>query len=168
MGQRTLEACVRRGRTTWRRGRGERGAAALEFAFVVPIFLILVFGVIQYGLYFFSMQSGTSAVGEATRRMTVGDCQTSASVRTLVYNRLGSATTASAASGVTVTQTYTKADGTTSMSAPGEIGGTVTLKVSYPSINLSFPLIPVPDGGTVTRSATARIEDVTESAVGAC
>ena len=49
----------------------------------MPIFLVLVFGVIQYGLYFWSMQAGTAAVGEAVRRMTVGDCQTDAQVQTL-------------------------------------------------------------------------------------
>lgn len=157
-----------RGRITRRRGRGEDGSSALEFAFIVPIFLTLVFGVIQYGLYFYSMQSGTSAVGEATRRMTVGDCQTSGSIQTMLLNRLGSATTASAPSGVSVTRSYTKADGTTTMAAPGEIGGTVTLTASYPSLNLNFPLIPVPNGGTVNRSATARIEDITASSAGAC
>lgn len=157
-----------RGRTTKRAERGDRGAAAVEFAFVVPIFLALVFGVIQYGLYFYSMQSGTSAVGEATRRMTVGDCQTSAGLKTFMRGRLGKATTATLDSQVTVTTTYTKADGTTIMAAPGEIGGTVTLLARYPSLDLNFPLIPVPDSGFVTRSATARIEDVTASSPGAC
>jgi hypothetical protein len=34
-------------------------------------------------------------------------------------------------------------------------------------VNLHFPLIPIPNGGNVTRSATARIEDVT-SMTGGC
>ena len=157
-----------RGLSTERRRRGERGAAALEFAFVVPIFLILVFGVIQFGLYFYSMQSGTSAVGEATRRMTVGDCQSTGSLQTMLFNRLGSATTAQSGAGITVTPGYTKADGTTAMAAPGEIGGTVKLTVTYPSLDMDFPLIPTPNNGVVTRSATARIEDVTASTAGAC
>ena len=144
-----------------RERRGQRGASAVEFALVAPIFIWLILGIIQYGFYFFAMQSGTSAVGEVTRRMTVGDCQSSGEVQNLVYNRLGSATVASSASGVSVSRTYTEADGTTSMASPGQIGGTVTLTATFPTVNLHFPLIPLPNSGNVTRSATARIEDVT-------
>lgn len=141
--------------------RRESGAAAVEFALVAPIFLYVLIGIIQYGFYFYAMQAGTSAVGEVTRRMTVGDCQTSGQVQTLLYGRLGAATTATSASGVTVVPTYTKADGTTGTASPGEIGGTVTLSATFPTVNLHFPLIPLPNSGNVTRSATARIEDVT-------
>jgi Flp pilus assembly protein TadG len=143
------------------RRKGERAAVVVEFALVMPIFLILVFGVIQYGLYFFAMQSGANAVGEVVRRMSVGDCQSSSSAQALMYNRLGSATSASSASGVTVTPSYTKADGTTSASSPGEIGGTVKLTATFPTVNLHFPFVPIPNSGNVTRSATARIEDIT-------
>jgi hypothetical protein len=55
---------------------------------------------------------------------------------------------------------YTQADGT-SMSAPGQIGGSVTVTATFPTLNLHFPFIPVPNSGNVTRSATARIEDIT-------
>ena len=79
-------------------------------------------------------------------------------------NRLGSASTTTVPAGITVVaRTYTKADGTTSMAAPGEIGGTVTLTTSFQGLDLNFPFIPTPDDGVVTRSATARIEDVTSS-----
>ena len=148
------------------RTRGARGATAVEFALVMPIFLLLVIGIVQYGLYFFAMQSGTSAVGEVTRRMTVGDCQSTGAVKSLLFSRLGAATTASSASALSVTTSYTKADGTTSASAPGEIGGTVTLSATFPTFDMHFPLVPVPNGGDVTRTATARIEDVTAMAGG--
>jgi Flp pilus assembly protein TadG len=142
--------------------RGHRGAVAVEFALVVPLFLWLVFGLIQYGMYFYAMQAGTSAVGEVARRMTVGDCQTAGEVQGAVYSRLGAATTASNASGVTVvTRTYTKTDGSTVVSAPGEIGGKLTLTVTFPTLDMNFPFVPTPNNGNVTRSATARIEDIT-------
>ncbi|MDX6496289.1 MAG: TadE-like protein, partial [Gaiellales bacterium] len=35
-----------------RRARGERGAAVVEAAFVLPVFLLLIFGVIEWGLFF--------------------------------------------------------------------------------------------------------------------
>jgi Flp pilus assembly protein TadG len=147
--------------TVKRPRRSQHGAAAVEFALIAPIFILLVFGLIQYGWYFYAMQSGTSAVGEATRRMAVGDCQTPAEVQHFVRDRLGQATTATSDSAITVvTKTYTKADGTTGMAYPGEIGGTVTLSVTFPTFNLNLPIISAPNGGDVTRSATARIEDV--------
>ena len=141
--------------------RDQKGAAAVEFALIVPLFVLVIMGMVQYGWYFYAMQSGTSGVGEVTRRMAVGDCQSSGEVQALLFGRLGSATTASAASGITVSRSYTKADGSTSASSPGEIGGTVTLTATFPTVDLHFPLIATPNGGNVTRSATARIEDVT-------
>ncbi len=39
----------------------DQGAAAVEFALVVPILVILLFGIIDYGLYF------TNALGGARR-----------------------------------------------------------------------------------------------------
>jgi Flp pilus assembly protein TadG len=150
------------------RRRTQKGAAAVEFALIAPIFILLIVGLIQYGFYFYAMQSGTSAVGEATRRMAVGDCQAESEVKNLLYGRLGAATTATSSSGITInTRSYTKADGTTTTASPGEIGGTVTLTATFPTINLNFPLISMPNGGNVTRSATARIEDVS-SMTGGC
>jgi Flp pilus assembly protein TadG len=132
----------------------------VEFALVAPIFLYVLIGIIQYGFYFYAMQAGTSAVGDTTRRMSVGDCQTSGQAQSLLFGRLGAATTASSASGVSVTTSYPKSDGSTSSASPGQIGGTVTLSATFPTVNLHFPLIPLPNSGNVTRTATARIEDV--------
>jgi Flp pilus assembly protein TadG len=144
-----------------RRRNGDRGAVVVEFALIMPIFLLLIFGVIQYGMYFWSMQAGANAVGEATRRMSVGDCQSSTEVQNLLKTRLGSATTATAGSGITVATSYTMADGSTPSGSPGQIGGTVQLTATFSTVDLHFPFIPVPGGATVTRSATARIEDIT-------
>ena len=35
------------------RSSAQRGAAAVEFALVVPLLFLILFGTIQYGLYFF-------------------------------------------------------------------------------------------------------------------
>lgn len=145
------------------RRRGDRGAAAVEFALIVPILLWLVFGIIQYSWYLYAMQSGTAAVGNATRRLSVGDCQTSAEVTNLVKNKLGAALTSGAV--VTTTVSFTNAAGGTTTS-PGEIGGSVKLTASFRTLNMHFPLIPVPGGGTISRSATARVEDTTATAGG--
>jgi Flp pilus assembly protein TadG len=147
--------------------RDQGGAAAVEFALIMVPLLYLVFGLIQYGWYFYAMQSGSSAVGDAARRVAVGNCQTSTQVQQLIYDHLGSATSASTASGVTTTVTYTKADGSGSVAAPGEIGGAVTITATFPTLNLHFPFIPVPNDGSITRTNVTRIEDLA-STQGTC
>jgi Flp pilus assembly protein TadG len=153
--------------TRFRRRRDEGGAAAVEFALVLIPLLYLIFGIIQYGYYFYAMQSGSSAVGDAARRIAVGNCQTLGEVQTVIYNHLGAATTASSASGVTATVTYAKADGSGSVAAPGEIGGAVTVTATFPTLNMHFPFIPVPNNGDVTRTNVARVEDL-DSSQGTC
>jgi len=147
------------------RPRNARGAAAVEFALIVPILLVLVFGMIQYGWYFFAMQSGTSATSDAVRRLSVGDCQNSVELKALIADRLGAAKTSSSV--VVATPTFTSAaSGHPTVAAPGEIGGGVTLQVQFDTANFHFPFIPVPDDGTVTRTIFARVEDTTASAGG--
>jgi Flp pilus assembly protein TadG len=153
--------------TRFRRRRDEDGAAAVEFALVLIPLLYLVFGLVQYGWYFYAMQSGSSAVGDAARRIAVGNCTTTSEVKGVIYDHLGAATTASSSSGITTTITYTKADGSGSVAAPGEIGGSVTVTATFPTLNMHFPFIPVPDDGNVTRTNVTRIEDL-DSSQGTC
>jgi Flp pilus assembly protein TadG len=150
----------------FRRRRDQHGAAAVEFALVLIPMLYLIFGLIQYGWYFYAMQSGSSAVGDAARRVAVGNCQTVAQVQTLLKSHLGAATTASSASNISTTVTYTNADGSPA-SSPGEIGGSVTVTATFPTLNMHFPFIPVPGSGDITRTNVARIEDL-DSSQGTC
>ena len=144
----------------------DRGAAAVEFALVLPILLMLVFGIIQYGWYFYAMQTGTSATSDAVRRLSVGDCQDSAALQSLVAGKLGAATTSS--SSVQTTVVYSSpAFGHATIASPGLVGGGVTLQVRFQTADFHFPFIPVPDSGTVTRSVFARVED-TNATTGGC
>lgn len=45
----------------------QRGIAAVEFALVFPVFFLLVYGMITYGLIFMAQQSMTLAVQEGAR-----------------------------------------------------------------------------------------------------
>jgi Flp pilus assembly protein TadG len=47
--------------------RGEDGAAAVEFAIVVSLLFILVFGIIEYGFAFFQIQNLRAAAREGAR-----------------------------------------------------------------------------------------------------
>ncbi|WP_203335309.1 TadE/TadG family type IV pilus assembly protein [Nocardioides limicola] len=142
---------------TGRRTRrsGERGATAVEFALIVPLLLLLVFGTIQFGLYLWSVQAGTSATAHAARRMAVGDCRTEAEVRNVVRARLGALAPANNNQiGVT-------------MNLPDEIGAQLTLRVTFPGFDLGLPFIPMPNNGQVIREYAARVES-TESLNGGC
>jgi len=60
-------------------GRHDRGAAAVEFALVVPLLLMLVFGIIDYGRFFFDSVSLRQGAREGARQAVVqmyGSCTT--------------------------------------------------------------------------------------------
>ena len=52
--------------------RREDGAAAVEFALIVGVLAMLIFGMLQYGLAFFELQNLRSATREASRVGAVG------------------------------------------------------------------------------------------------
>ena len=47
--------------------RREDGAAAVEFAIIVSLLFVVVFGIMEYGVAFFTMQNLRSAVREGAR-----------------------------------------------------------------------------------------------------
>lgn len=51
--------------------RADRGSAAVEFALVVPILLALVFGIVDYGLYFSNTLGARSGARDAARHAVV-------------------------------------------------------------------------------------------------
>jgi hypothetical protein len=151
----------------WGKRRGQEGAVAVEFALILPIFLLLVFGVVQFSFWFFSGQSGSSAAREAARRAAVGDL-TCSELTTTAQNH-----SHLVASGFNVTRQYFAPTDTT-MSAPRaagaiKVGDNARLVVQYKTIDMHFPLIPVPSTGgiraQITESAVARVETVTTKTV---
>ncbi|MDQ1486425.1 MAG: hypothetical protein QOJ62_2118 [Actinomycetota bacterium] len=51
----------------------ESGAAAVEFALVLPILILILFGIVDYGLYFSNSLDARSGVQTATRQAVVGN-----------------------------------------------------------------------------------------------
>jgi len=51
---------------------GERGATAVEFALVAPIFFLLIFAILEFGWYFFVEHTVHFATREGTRLALVG------------------------------------------------------------------------------------------------
>ncbi len=72
-----------------RAGRRRRGAAAVEFAIVAPLFLMLVFGMIEFGRMVMVQQVITNASREGARRGVV-DGATTSDVQTVVRDYLQS------------------------------------------------------------------------------
>lgn len=148
------------------RTRGARGAAAVEFALVMLPLLLIVFALIQYGMYFYSAQTGSHTVNAAARQLSVGNCQAAGALQDLVDDRLGAA----AAGSADVDVEFVNVDGS-APAAPAaanvEIGGTVTLTIEYDTLNFDFPFVPFLDDPKVTRTVTSRVEDTTDEGCGA-
>jgi hypothetical protein len=51
----------------------DRGAAAVEFAIVLPVLIAVVFGIIQFGALLFLHNNMVNAAREAARKISVGE-----------------------------------------------------------------------------------------------
>src|SRR4051812_41737833 len=56
-----------------RRARGESGASMVELAIILPIFLLLVFGTIQFGITYNNLITLRQGTREAARQGAVGN-----------------------------------------------------------------------------------------------
>jgi Flp pilus assembly protein TadG len=118
--------------------RREDGAAAVEFAMVLPIFIFLMFGIIQFGFYFWTAETANSAAREAARRVVVGDCWDNTKMTNYVRSQ-----------SPRMSSTSKSVDPSTLT-----VGSAITVTVTANSNILNF--FPVPS--TVTREYVARME----------
>ena len=131
--------------------RGDRGASVVEFALLVPILLLIVFGLIQYGMYFWAMQGGSDIARSAARMSAVGDPATCAAFRADVADEIDALTGTS--STATITRDYSPDSDVT-------VGDTVVVEVAFDSFDLQLPFLPFVDDGRVTTTAEARVDYV--------
>ncbi len=132
----------------------ERGAAAVEFALVVPLLLLLVFGIISYGYMLSFRQAMSQGAAEGARSAAVWASAYAASQDT---QRKSAATTsvdeALKSYGVTCASGATC---TTAIAACGT-AKCVTVTVSYPygtnPLTPKIPLVPLPASLSYTASA---------------
>jgi Flp pilus assembly protein TadG len=141
-------------------GRHDRGAEAVEFALVVPIFLLLVFGVVDFGYMINRDTMINNASREGAREGALNP--DSAAISTLVRQALATVEpVGTTPSKITVTVTCRKPDDTACATFAGDAkpGGTVIVKVNY-SHSWITPVGSTiyPSGITLSRTTEMRIE----------
>ena len=120
--------------------KNEKGASAVEFAFILTPLVVLIFAIFQFGILFNNWIALTYAAREGARLATV-DLYDEAKVR----ERAPSVEIES----VTVTP-----------QPLGEIGSPVTVTVKGKVLNFALPLVPGSQKSiSLTSSATLMIED---------
>ena len=129
-------------------GPKRRGAAVVEFAFVAPVFFLLVFGMIEFGRMVMVQQIITNAAREGAR-VAILPSETTAQVTTAVSNYL----TGAGISGATTT---------VSPSPPSSAayGALVTVTVTIPFTSVSWTASPIFLGSkTLTATCEMRSEN---------
>ena len=119
-----------------------RGAAAVEFAVVAPVFLLLVFGMIEYGRMVMVQQVITNASREGAR-VGVLDGSTNQEVVDTVTSYLNSGSI----SGANITVTPTNPE-------DAEFGDPVTVTVDISFSQVSWLPSPMYLGGTTLSAST--------------
>lgn len=126
-------------------GREERGAAAVEFGLIAVLLFTVLFGIIQFGLWFWAWQAGAHAAREAARYAAVNPCD-SAAIETKGQVALDGAPT----TGTTSWSVVSSAD-------PVMVGDEITVSVEFSTVDLQFfPGFT----GEITKGATSRVEHV--------
>ena len=139
---------------TRRRERGERGAAAVEFALVSLILMTLIGVVFQFAIYLWAFQAASNGAREGARAWAVNPCATTNSAKVLT-----AVSPAARTGSVTATAAFVKGSGNTATGR--EPGDSVTVTVNLKPKALGFNLVPGLDyNGFITKTATARVEDV--------
>jgi Flp pilus assembly protein TadG len=128
--------------------RGQDGAAAVEFALLLPLLVLLLFGFIQFGIAFNTKIQATNAAREGARMAVVG-----------IDNW------ADVGGGVSFWQAVQQDAGLGDidncvLDTADVVGGTLTVTFDYP-LDLAIPFMPNPPSWqTGTATATMRIEQL--------
>ena len=131
--------------------RDQDGAAAVEFALLLPLLVLLLFGLIQFGIAFNTKIQATNAAREGARMAVVG-----------IDNW------ADVGGGLAFWQAVQQNAGVGDidncvLDTTDVVGGTLTVTFDYP-LDLVIPFMPNPPSWqTGTAQATMRIEQLSAS-----
>jgi Flp pilus assembly protein TadG len=135
----------------WRVKRTERGAMTVEFALVFPIVFAVMFGIIQYGVYFWGRSTVAASARESARQLAVGTDWTCSRDQAVAKAN-------AAGSGAAATMRYRNGANV------AKVGDLVEVTVTARSLAPSF--LPLPDSGAISETATARVENIPTSPLG--
>jgi Flp pilus assembly pilin Flp len=127
--------------------RDQEGAAAVEFALLLPLLVLLLFGMIEFGLAFNTRIQATNAAREGARQAVVGIDN---------WSDVG---------GLPFWQVVRQDAGVGSISncvltTDDVLGGTLTVSFDFP-LNLRIPFMPNPPSWQTGRAqASMRIEQL--------
>ena len=140
--------------------QGRRGTVTVEMALVLPIFTMLVFGIIEFGRGFMIMQLVTNAAREGCRKGII-DGSTNSDVTNYIQTFMQTSGNV-ATSATTVTITVTPAAGNptnpTSSLATCSSRDLVTVKVDIPFSAVQLITAKYLAGKTLTGQASMRHE----------
>ena len=128
--------------------RGEDGAAAVEFALLLPLLVLLLFGIIQFGIAFNARIQATNAAREAARMAVIGvdnwaNLGGGVSFWNVVENQAGLGNLTNC-----------------SLITDNTVGGTLTVSFNFPT-HLVIPFMPNPPSWQTGRAqASMRIEQI--------
>jgi Flp pilus assembly pilin Flp len=127
--------------------RDQEGAAAVEFALLLPLLVLLLFGMIEFGLAFNTRIQATNAAREAARQAVVGIDNWSdvggLPFWTVVRQEAGVGSISNCV-----------------LTTDDVLGGTLTVSFDFP-LNLRIPFMPSPPSWqTGTAQASMRIEQL--------
>ena len=138
--------------------KSQRGAAAVEFALVVPVLILLVFGIVDFGLMINSQAVFANASRDAAR---AGSFSATASEIATVVNQETSHLSNDTNVVTTVTCRKPGSPGaacTGSYDAGREAGGTVIVTITYDHHWLTPALVGMPNVTTISKKSEMRIE----------
>ena len=132
--------------------RDERGQAVTEFAVILPVLLLVLFAIFQFGIIFNNYIQVTAAAREGARKgavnRTTGNCAAVVSLATSAAKRPRLASTGKLGAGVSATDTCTS----NSLAQ----GSDFTITASYPwTVSLLGQVVA---SGNLTSATTMRVE----------
>ncbi|GLY32856.1 hypothetical protein Kisp02_62210 [Kineosporia sp. NBRC 101731] len=139
------------------------GAVAVEFALLLPLLMLFLFGVIQYGYGLFQLQSFGAALDGASRDASTGISDCAALDRLLTREVSENGLSPADVSDV---QLEWLRDDSTVTTVPERILGQVRVTATYTPFDIGIPLIPFPS--TITRSSTATVQSVLSADLTGC
>lgn len=132
----------------------ENGAAVVEFALVLPILLLIIWGIIEIGRAFYTINIAASSVREGARLGSVCQLPLTSGVPQMTAGCVNNIKATVALSFKPLGDSLKSANITVSPAANGAVTGPITVGINYPYV----PLTPLDWRFTMTRSATFRYE----------